>query len=145
MMMTVLRREALLMTRKPPSSRPGLRPSGPDTFGVDDVHDLPRLVGDDRLIGHEQRVERLQREEPQLAEHAERDEAVGIVDDGAQPNRAGAAVERVVEKVDTAWPAILALVLEADLDAARIAPSASRLYLSSADSARRTRSGSGSR
>src|SRR5688572_9633004 len=30
-----------------------------DTLGIDDVHDLPRLVGDDRLIRHEQRVERL--------------------------------------------------------------------------------------
>src|SRR6188508_1359923 len=41
-----------------------------DTFGVDHVHDLPRLARDDRLIGHEQRVERLQRVQAQLTEHA---------------------------------------------------------------------------
>src|SRR5262245_42327143 len=61
-----------------------------DTFGVDDVDDLPRLVGDDCLIGHEQRVERLQRVEAQLPEHARRNEPVWIGDDGAEPNRAGA-------------------------------------------------------
>ena len=31
-----------------------------DALGVDDVHDLARLVGDDGLVRHEQRVERLQ-------------------------------------------------------------------------------------
>ena len=56
--------------------KPSIEPAGAydllahDAFGVDDVNDLARLVRDDGLVRHEQRVERLQREQPQLAEHA---------------------------------------------------------------------------
>ena len=92
-----------------------------DTFGVHDIHDLARLVGDDRLVWHEQRIERLQRKQPQLTEHARRDEAGRVLDDSAQPNRAGASVESVVEKVHAAVPAIFVLVGQLDVDRVRSA------------------------
>src|SRR5918993_3230645 len=41
-----------------------------DSLCIDDVKHLARLVGDDGLVRHEQRVERLQREQAQLPEHS---------------------------------------------------------------------------
>ena len=115
----VLRREALAHHAQSVDESPGRHDLLADhAVRIHHVHHLARLVRDDGLIGHEQRVERLPIEQAHLAEHAGRDETLGVVDDGAQADRARAAVERVVEEVDAALPAIFGLVLQADLDLA---------------------------
>ena len=103
-------------------------------LGTDHIHHLPRLVGDDGFIGHHQCVEGLRRIQAQVAEHAGREEPVGIRHRGARANGAGAAIQRVVEEIQPALPAILGFVLQADVHLAVAWSLPARRYFSSAAS-----------
>ena len=105
-------------------------------IAADDVGDLARLVVHDALVGNEHRLRRLGREAPHVAEHARREEAVGILHHGARADRAGACIERVVEELDACpssdSPSRPAAGCRPSLPSAT--RPCSRLYFSSADS-----------
>ena len=84
-------------------------------LGIDGVDHLARLVGHDGLVRQHECVEWLRGEQPHLAEHAGREEAVGIRDHRAAADGSRTAVERVVEEVDAAFPAVFGFVLQPDL------------------------------
>src|SRR5262245_32336578 len=52
-------------------------------------HESPRLVAQDRAVGHEQRLELSRAEQLQAAELAGNEETVGVGDQGAAAHRAG--------------------------------------------------------
>jgi hypothetical protein len=82
---------------------------------ADDQHGLARLIGLDRFIGHHQRLHRAAVGQAHVAEHAGRQEQLGVGDDRA-PDRARMRVEAVVGEVQTALPVVAALILKLDLD-----------------------------
>ena len=82
--------------------------TGPDDLGHDgavgaDGHDdLARLVGHDGAVGDQDGLVGLRAGDAHAAELAGRDQRVGIGEDGARPDRAGVAVDVIVDEVQLA-------------------------------------------
>ena len=74
---------------------------------ADDQHDLARLVGPDRGVGDQQRRGRSAIGQAHVAEHAGRQEVVGVGDDRAGADRARILVDAVVGEVEPAAPVIV--------------------------------------
>ena len=72
----------------------------------DGEHDLARLIGRDRAVGHEQRVV-LAAEQPQPSEEAGREQSILVVEDGAAADGAGLGIEHVVDEIH---PAVMLVV-----------------------------------
>ncbi len=80
------------------------------------INDLAGLVGDHRLIRHQQRLEGLRCKQSHVAEHSGGEKAIRIVEHSPSANRAGALIQRVVEEIDSAFPSVFGFVLQADVD-----------------------------
>ncbi len=70
--------------------------------GADDEDELLGLVGADRPVGHEHGVVGARAFHAQPRREAGREAALGVVEGGAHPDRAGLRVEPVVDEVDLA-------------------------------------------
>src|SRR5262249_18822901 len=100
---------------------------GPNDLGYDGAvggnrHDqLARLVGDQRSVGHEDRLVLLGARYADAPELAGGQKAVGVGKFGAHADRPGAAVDLVVDKIEDALARPLGLIGEAHIDCRRIA------------------------
>jgi hypothetical protein len=88
------------------------------TPSADHQHDLARLIGLDRLVGHEQGIDFAPVRQAHVAEHPGGQEQFRVGQHGAAADRAGARIEAVVGEIEPALPAEIAFVLQADFDLA---------------------------
>src|SRR5580704_10581167 len=89
----------------------------PDHAGVvDDEDEFAHLLGADRGVGNEQRGIGRRAGHADAAEHARRENAVGVVEDGAAADGARGAVDDVIDEIDLALMREILLVdqLEGD-------------------------------
>ena len=86
---------------------------------VDHDDEFARLLGADRGVRNQQRLVRRRARHAHAREHARREHAVGICEHSAAADRAGRAVDHVVDEVHAALVVEIALVdqLERDRDA----------------------------
>ena len=73
-----------------------------DAAVVDHQHEFARLLGADRRIGNEQRRVGRRAGHADAAEHAGREQAAGIGEHRAAADRAGGAVDGVVDEIHPA-------------------------------------------
>ena len=92
--------------------------------GLEDVDELPVLVGADRAIADQHRVERSAAQELNAREHARREVAVLVAEDRARTDGPGVGVELVVDEVDVAAVRKAGLVREAHSHRVPHAPAA---------------------
>src|SRR5580700_5207638 len=83
---------------------------------VDDQHEFAHLLGADRGVGNEQRGIGRRAGHPDAAEHAGRENAVGVVEDGAAADSARGTVDDVVDKIDLALVREILLVDQLERD-----------------------------
>jgi hypothetical protein len=101
------------MTRNPPTSGPVS--TGRDCIVLaDHQQDLARLVGADRRVRNQQRVGRAAVGQAHVAEHARRQEIIGVGHHRAGADRARVLADAIVGEVEPALPIIGGLVLQAD-------------------------------
>src|ERR1700688_3701848 len=84
--------------------------------GVDDQHEFAHLLGADRGVGNKQRRIGRRARHADAAEHAGREDAVGIIEDGAAANRARRTVDDVVDEIDLALMREILLVDQLERD-----------------------------
>ena len=86
---------------------------------IDDQHVFARLLGADRGIGNQQRRIRWRAGHADAAEHAGREDAVGIGEHGAAADGARGAVDDVVDEIDLAGVHEIVLVDQLERDRRR--------------------------
>ena len=84
--------------------------------GADDEDIFARLLAADGRVGREQRRIRRRGRHPHAGEHAGREHAVRIVEQGADANGAGRAVDHVVDEIHAAFVLEVGLVDELERD-----------------------------
>ena len=112
------------MTRRSPTSWPSVTYFCRATFSPSTTQDeFARLLGADRGVGHQQRLIGRRAGHAHAPEHAGREQAVRIGEQRAAADRAGGAVDHVVDEVHAAVVREVVLVdqLQRDRDAAAAA------------------------